>query len=153
MQNFAALLLWLMVIFLGIGFGAGLYESRIVVPMWAQTPPESWVNTGTRFWAFVTSGPLTLVTIASLLVVWGYAGPSRAWWIAALAAVMVERALTFGYFIPTMISLQGETGMSAATSARLATWSLANHLRHVLSFGAWLLALRALSLLNAQQGA
>jgi len=62
--------------------------------------------------------------------------------------VLVERAATFGYFIPTIVSLQRETGMTGEISSTLSTWSRLNHGRHLLTLAAWLLALRALSLLG-----
>jgi hypothetical protein len=59
-------LLWLFVIFLGITFGAGIYEKRIVVPRWLSSSGAAgrhWNaeaarqdDTGRRFWAFVTTG-------------------------------------------------------------------------------------------------
>jgi hypothetical protein len=77
------ILLWLFVINLGIAFGAGLYESRIVVPQWISSSPESrnrWnaeaaqrADTGLKFWVYVTTVPLTLLTTANLLAAW------RAW--------------------------------------------------------------------------
>jgi hypothetical protein len=149
MQTLCSILLWLLVIFLGISFGAGLYESRIVVPMWRESPPETWVNTGTAFWAFVTSGPLTLIVVACLFVVRRFEGALRPWWLAALCVALVERVTTFAYFIPTMISLQQQTGSSGDVSSTLATWSLLDHGRHLLTLAAWLLSLRALSLLAA----
>jgi len=42
-------LLWLFVINLGIAFGAGIYESRVVVHQWQTTPPQTWPNTGLQF--------------------------------------------------------------------------------------------------------
>ena len=62
-------LLWLFVINLGIAFGAGLYEHRIVVSRWitsseysgSQSSGSHWNadaarrdDTGRRFWGFVT---------------------------------------------------------------------------------------------------
>ena len=35
------ILLWLFVILAGIVIGAGLYEMRVTVPLWAESPPES----------------------------------------------------------------------------------------------------------------
>ncbi|MGH9202717.1 MAG: DUF1772 domain-containing protein, partial [Vicinamibacterales bacterium] len=107
-------LLWLFVINLGIAFGAGLYEHRIVVPGWitstdtgrhwnAETAQRD--NTGLRFWAFVSTGPLTLLTLANLYAAWTSNGEIRRWWLAAALAALADRALTFGYFIPTMIGL------------------------------------------------
>lgn len=148
MQTLAPALIWLLVIFLGITVGAGLYEARVVVPVWSTTPPETWINTGTAFWALVSTGPLTLIVLVSLIAVWWFDGPARAWWLGALGIVLVERIVTFTYFIPTMIWLQQQGGMSPEVSSTLATWSFINHGRHVLTISAWLLSLKALSLLS-----
>lgn len=60
-------LLWLFVINLGIAFGAGLYEHRIVVSQWVTGSAQGggWDaeavrrdDMGRLFWAFVTTGPL-----------------------------------------------------------------------------------------------
>ena len=82
----ATTLLWLFVINLGIASGAGLYEHRIVLPRWI-TSDSSGVHwnaeaarrddTGLRFWAYVTTGPLTLLTIANLFAAWTTSGPAR----------------------------------------------------------------------------
>jgi hypothetical protein len=148
MQALAPGLIWLLAIFLGLAVGAGLYESRVVVPVWAATPPRSWVNTGAAFWVYVTSGPLTVILLASLVVVWGYRGAPRPWWMAALALAAVERAATFGYFIPTMLRLQRQPAGPEA-SATLRVWARLDYVRHALSFAAWMMALTALSLLSA----
>jgi hypothetical protein len=65
-QDFPSILLWLFVINLGIVFGAGLYELRIILPLWF-TRADSGVrvnseamrhsDVGRRFWAFVSTGP------------------------------------------------------------------------------------------------
>ena len=39
-RGFAKVLLWLFVLNLGIAFGAGLYEARIVIPRWLMSAPE-----------------------------------------------------------------------------------------------------------------
>lgn len=140
--------LWLFTIFLGLSVGAGLYEARIVVPIWQETPPETWVNTGVRFWVFVTSGPLTLLALASIAMAPVSHRPSRKWWLAALGATLAERLATFGYFIPTMIRLQQQAG-GAEVVATLEAWALLNHGRLLLAMAAWLLALKALSKLEA----
>ncbi|TKT78191.1 DUF1772 domain-containing protein [Aquamicrobium sp. LC103] len=149
MQKPATIILWLFVIFLGISVGAGLYEARIMVPIWRDTPPETWLNTGIAFWAFVTTGPLTLLVLAGLYFSWRSVGPVRPWWLAALVVSVMERIATFAYFIPTMVWLQGQTGdAGAVVASTLETWTLLNHGRHVLSILAWLLALKALSLIG-----
>src|SRR5215831_20089331 len=94
---------------LGIAFGAGLYESRITVSQWLSFSASSgyrWnaqaareANVGLRFWVYVTTVPLTLLTIASLVAAWSTPNEVRNWWLAAGAAVLVDRVMTFSYFI------------------------------------------------------
>src|SRR3989449_6647304 len=102
-MDLARIVLWLFVINLGIVFGAGLYEARIVVPLWASSPPESLrsPDSGRRFWAFVTTIPLTLLTLASLVAAWHAPAPRRESWLVAAVVILVERIATFSYFIPT----------------------------------------------------
>jgi len=141
-------LLSLFVIFLGIALGAGLYEARVVVPLWTSAPPASLASpdSGHRFWAFVTTGPLTLLTLANLIAAWQSDGPARTWWVAAAIVSLVERAATFGYFIPTMIRLQRwSTGGDAGLRAALARWVRLNYARNALTLLAWIAALKALS--------
>ena len=141
------ILLWLFGLILGISFGAGIYEGRIVVPQWENTPPETWPNTGLKFWAYVTTGPLTLLTLASLVAAWRDQGPRRYWWLGAVAITVAERSATFSYFIPTMIRLMGTEEMpEAEVKATLSQWRFRNFSRHVLTLGAWLASLKALSL-------
>jgi hypothetical protein len=56
-QHVTTILLWLFVINLGIAFGAGLYEARVVIPSWKDLPPRTWPNTGLLFWVYVTTVP------------------------------------------------------------------------------------------------
>jgi hypothetical protein len=141
------IVLWLFVINLGIAFGAGLYEARVVIPQWEHIPPRDWPNTGLMFWVYVTTVPLTLLTIASLLAAWWTQGPMRVWYLAAVCLVTVERVATFSYFIPTMVRLMGTEGLAHAdVTAALSHWLLMNHGRHVLTLTGWLAALKALSL-------
>lgn len=146
------ILLWLFVINLGIALGAGLYEARIQVPEWLVSTPGGlrWdaeaslrANTGLRFWAFVTTGPLTLLTLASLGLVWGAGGAARDWWLLAISLTVVERIATFAYFIPTMVRLQA-AGAGAQVQQTLGSWATANYVRHALNLAAWLCALQAL---------
>lgn len=148
MKNYISrVLLWLFVVDLGIAFGAGIYESRVVVPRWENTPPQTWPNTGLEFWVYVTTVPLTLLTLANLVAAWLDRGPGRYWWLGAAAIVVAERIATFSYFIPTMLWLQGTEGLSEAeVRAALSQWLFLDHGRHVLTLAAWLAALKAFSL-------
>ena len=78
-------LLWLFVINLGIALGAGLYESRVVVPQWENIPPQTWTQSGVLFGVYVTTVPLTLLTLANLVAAWLDQGPRRYWWLGAVA--------------------------------------------------------------------
>jgi hypothetical protein len=153
----ATALLWLFVINLGIALGAGLYEHRIVVPEWIGPGPDGlphWnadaarlADTGRRFWVYVTTVPLTLLTLANLVVAWRARLPARRPWLVAAAAALADRAITFGYFIPTMIGLMAASD-SAESVATAQMWNMLNHGRHLLVLGAWLAALRALTLVH-----
>jgi hypothetical protein len=155
----SATLLYLFVINLGIAFGAGLYEHRIVIPRWINSSEDSgssWNaeaarrdDTGRRFWAFVTTVPLTLLTLANLFVARWAPSPVRWWWLAAGLAALADRAFTFSYFIPTMIRLMG-TADSPASVATAARWWSLNYVRHAIVFVAWLTALRAFALFYQQ---
>jgi hypothetical protein len=157
----STILLWLFVINLGIAFGAGLYEHRIVVPDWLAASPNSahWHgdvarddDTGRRFWVFVTTVPLTLLTLVNTYAAWQSTGPLRFWWLVAALAAVADRLFTFTYFIPTMVGLTNAPDSPVAVSAAL-RWSHLNYLRHALVLVAWLAALRAFGLLHAVSAA
>src|SRR5262245_46553606 len=154
-----ALLLSLFIINLGIALGAGVYESRIVVPQWLVRSSDGrthWnaaaavaANVGLRFWVYVTTVPLTLLTIANLFAALQAVGPARNWWIAAIIATALDRASTFGYFVPTMLRLMRPDGPTGANAARIATrWAQLDYVRHGLTLTALVAALRALTLLT-----
>jgi Domain of unknown function (DUF1772) len=149
-------LLWLFVIFLGITFGAGIYEGRIVVPRWLSSSEDSGLHwnadaarrddTGRRFWGFVTTLPLTLLTVASLVVAWRAPGPLRNWWLAGAILALVDRVFTFSYFIPTMIRLMRAPDSSESVRKAI-QWANLNYVRLAIALAAWLAALNAFSLL------
>src|SRR5438874_269617 len=126
-SNASIVLLWLFVINLGIAFGAGLYEHRIVVSRWITSSSESahWNadaaqrdDTGRRFWAFVTTA---------------------------------DRTFTFSYFIPTMIGLMRAVDSPQSVAVATKWWNL-NYIRHALMLTAWLASLKTFSLLYQQNG-
>jgi hypothetical protein len=141
------LLLWLFVINLGVSFGAGVYEHRIVMSRWMgqghwNAEAARADDTGRRFWGLVSTVPLTLLTIANLVAAWQTAGPERGWWLAAALFALADRGLTFAYFIPTMVALMRavESPESIAIAAR---WRNLNYLRHAIVLVAWLASLQA----------
>jgi hypothetical protein len=148
------ILLWLLVINLGIAFGAGLYESRIVTSEWLSSSESvlRWNadaarrnNTGMRFWIFVTTVPLTIVTLANAVTAWRAEGLVRSWWLTATALALLERTFTFSYFIPVMAGLMQMPDSPTSVSVA-ATWMTLNHGRHALLLTAWLAALQAFSM-------
>jgi Domain of unknown function (DUF1772) len=142
-----ALLLWLFVINLGTVFGAGIYEARVVIPRWQNTSPQTWPNIGLKFWVYVTTVPLTLLTLANLLAAWQGQGPRRSWWLGASAITVLERSATFSYFIPTMIRLmESEEMPQAEVNATLSQWLRLDYGRNVLTLVGLVAALKALSL-------
>jgi hypothetical protein len=153
-------LLWLFVIFLGITFGAGIYEKRIVVPHWLSSSGAAgrhWNaeaarqdDTGRRFWAFVTTVPLTLLAAANLIVAWRIAGAVRASWLAASILTIGDRVFTFSYFIPTMIRLMRAPD-STESVMKAVRWANLAYVRLAIVLAAWLTALNAFSLLRQSQ--
>ena len=153
--------LWLLVINLGIAFGAGLYEHRIVVSRWLSSSPESGAHwdaaaarrddTGRRFWAFASTVPLTLLAIGNLVAAASASGAARGWWFAAALSALVDRGLTFSYFIPTMVRLMRapDSKESVAVATR---WRNLNYLRHAIVLAAWLASLKAFALFYQQVG-
>lgn len=158
-QTIPRILLWLFVINLGIAFGASLYESRITFPQWLIYSSETgyfWnakaalqANTGLSFWVFVTTGPLTLLVIANLIAAWRAQGAMRGWWLGAVMAALADRIFTLSYFVPTMAKLMSDETLSQSEAVAMAScWGQLNQLRHVFVLVAWLLALKAFSILG-----
>jgi hypothetical protein len=153
------LLVWLFVIDLGIAFGAGLYERRMLVPEWfvGEPGPRLRVNReamlradpGRKFWGLATTVPLLPLTLANLALAVQSLGPLRTWLLAAGLITLLERIGTFSYFIPTAIRLMraGPGALSEARSAVVASWWMRmNWVRVALGLTGWLAALKALSL-------
>lgn len=147
--------MWLFVVNLGIAFAAGLYESRIVIPQWfdASSAGYQWngeaarqADIGLRFWVYVTTVPLTLLSVANLIAAWQASGAARRWWLAA-AVTATRKSVHVFLFHSTMIYLMRDENLprGKATSSAL-QWVNLNYLRHVISLIAWLAALKAFSL-------
>lgn len=145
--NFKEPLLWLLVIDLGIEVGAGLYEQRVVISQLFGTSPETWMNTGKMFWAYVTTIPLSLLLLANGILAWKNRGPRRPWYLLAIAILVVERAMTFSYFIPEMAGLIGNESLSQGdVDSALSLWFNLDYVCHAFSISAWLLALKTLTI-------
>ncbi len=160
-ETTSTIVLWLFVINLGVAFGAGLYEHRIVVSRWISASPESgghWNaeaarqdDTGRQFWAFVTTIPLTLLTLVNLFAAWRAGGAVRGWWLAAALAALADRVITFSYFIPAMVGLMRAADSPESVAAAI-RWSTLNYLRHAIVLAAWLASLKAFALFHERSG-
>ena len=155
--SIATVVLWLFVINLGVAFGAGLYEHAIVVSRWIRSSPDGALHwradaardddTGRRFWAFVTTIPLTLLSVVNLVAAWQASASIQGWWLAAAAFAIADRLFTFSYFIPAMIRLltAPDSPQSAGAANR---WRRLNYVRHAIVLAAWVAALRTFGLLH-----
>jgi hypothetical protein len=149
--------LGLLVLLLPFALGAGVYEHRIAVPHWLRVEPDGsrhWDaaaathdDVGRRFWAVVTTLPLTLLVLANAWFAWSATGDARPWWLAAVLLTLADRGLTFGYFIPAMIALMRAADTPDAVEAA-ARWVAFGYLRHALLLAAAVAALRAFALLQ-----
>lgn len=160
--DFSALLLWLFVVNLGIAFGAGLYEQRVVVSRWLSSSTNlrepHWHgemarqdDPGRKFWGLISTVPLTLITLVNLYAAWHAVGIIRGPWLAAGLIELAGRVFTFSYFIPTMVRLMNvvDSPVAVATATR---WRNLNYVRLAIGFSAWILSLRAFSLFYQQRG-
>jgi hypothetical protein len=154
-MNIPEILLLLFIVNLGIAFGGGLYETRIVLPLWfgklangsyeANGEAMRNIDTGRKFWGFVTTVPLTLITITNLVFAFRAPSPSHGWWLVAAVIILFERIGTFVFFIPSAIRLQhSERFPPAKTSRMILWWMRMNYLRNALTFAGLLLALKTL---------
>jgi hypothetical protein len=158
--TFSEILLWLFVIDLSIAFGAGLYEHRIILPQWfsgslktgLQVNSEAMrrTDTGRRFWAYVTTVPLTLLTLASLVLARQTQGALRGWWLTAAVFALMDRIGTFSFFIPRALKLMRADTLAESRAATMASlWMRLSRVRLAFGLAGWLAALKAFSLVGA----
>ena len=158
LHTIAAVILWLFVIALGLDLGAGIYEARIVVPLWAGGVPGTLaagnpfarvaIDAGMRFWAYTTS---TVAMLAILAVIGGFFAPApqRAWQIVAAVLELAAVAMTLLYFRPTLVRLFMGHGAGLSTPVIVSTvqrWVAFSRVRIAISAVAWCMALNALRL-------
>lgn len=148
------ILLWLLVIGLGVEIGAGLFEARVLVPLWSASPPTSLINynlqamqphPGPSFWMIST--PLVgLLGVANLVAAWRNRDPMRRWWLTGAVLTVAVVVATFVYFVPVLLGFEHlREGGSADTASRVHQWVTLNWIRAVIYVAAWLCLLRAFS--------
>ena len=149
--------LWLFVVALSLQMGAGLYEMRVVTPLWSRSPPASvrgWnadegyaVEPRARFWRYCT--PAVGLT-AALALVAGLTkgGRERKWLVASSATVVVQVLATYLYFAPALAVLLERRGAGLSDEQvieRVGSWLWLGRVRAAAYVLAWLAALKALS--------
>ncbi len=155
-------LLWLFVVMLGIEVGGGLYETLVIMPLWAAAPPDSVLayyqhnvanpqfvlNQGGRFWMYCTSS-VGLLAVASLVSGLKTGSDHRKWRTTGTVLAIIVVVSTFAWFVPNIILLTGSgvTRLRAEEVTALTNWWVRlNWLRAALYIIAWLCALHALTI-------
>jgi len=157
-MNVIEILLFCSIINISIALGAGLYETTIVLPLWFNKSPNNdyyvnsdnmrTINPGRKFWGFVTTVPLTLLTVINLVFAFQSQPPLLNWWVAATIIILIERVGTLTFFIPRAIKLQKEESLTTENISKLITWWLRlNYVRITLTLVALLVFIKALLVL------
>jgi Domain of unknown function (DUF1772) len=110
--------------------------------------PQFAVNSGKRFWIFVTPA-VGLFSIAALLSGWRTPWEHRKWLLAATLTALIMVVITFVYFVPSLIKMMSATpnaANAAEIGAKARLWAVLNWVRVALLIAAWLCALRALQI-------
>lgn len=155
MKTFSRWTLLLLLVMLGLEIGAGIYEARVIVPLWAPDPqaarafwlahPQFHPNSGPRWWVFAT--PFTGLLALVLALVAGYL-PTRQVKLARTGAliVLLVTISTFTYFVPTLLQLQQapvESMTPELARSKAALWASLNWVRVVVYLAGWFTVLRA----------
>jgi len=154
-MNFTEIILICTIINNGIALGAGLYEARMVTPLWFNKQHNGHytvnfgnmqsIDSGRKFWGFVTTGPLTLLMITNVVLAFQSQQPLHNWWVIAAIILLAERLATFTFFIPTAIKLQKAKGLPPVKTSMLVIWWMRlNYVRNGLTFAALLVFIKAL---------
>ena len=159
------ILLWLFVVVLAIGVGAGLYEALVIMPLWSHSPPESvrgWdelleanpqyaPHGGDRFWIIV-SPARALLAIAVLITALRMRGLHRRWRLIASLITLALFIIAAVWLIPVSAELFGDETAELSPEAVVSktnAWVRLNYLFQILGIAAFLAALRALTIRSA----
>jgi hypothetical protein len=138
----------LMLFFVQLGIGGGLYETLVMYPRWKHdvTPASllqkldaaGQLRANRWFWPVVSMGA-ALLSIVNLIVAWRSTGDVRAPWLTAAAIIFLNRLVTFSYFAPTMMRKfeHPEKIDAAALRKSVAAWTMLSPLRTCAEIAAW----------------
>lgn len=147
--------LWLLVMWVSIQFGAGLYEKRVIVPIWMEAEPHELTavlessgqkDSAFRLWAFV-SPPVALLALINLILAYRSTAHFRRWWLTGSVVMLANSVFTYGYFVPEMIKLWDAKNMDPRSVTSLKDmWVTLNYLRLGLAAMGWMALLKAFSM-------
>lgn len=149
--------LWLFVVALSLQMGAGLYEMRVVTPLWSGEPPASvrgWnadgryaVEPRAKFWRYCTAA-VGLTAALALAFGWAEGGRRRKWVVVSAVTVILLVFVTYVYFAPSLAELLERRGAGLSDeqiTERVSSWLWLSRVRAAAYVLAWLAALKALS--------
>ncbi|MGH3800486.1 MAG: hypothetical protein ACRDTD_10210 [Pseudonocardiaceae bacterium] len=154
-------LLWALLTLTGLALGAGLYESRVVIPQWAARPTPKEVGpalersghlaSGREFWPLV-GVPIVPLAVANVRQALRSEGPRRPWWLAFSTTIAVACVATAGYFVPALHQLAHAEDLPEARVRTLVSRRVRlDHLRMAVGAVAWLAGLKALAQPDARR--
>lgn len=135
---------------LTLSMGGGLYEILVIYAGWkhdvhpltlrAKLESSGQNLAAKRFWPLV-SPTQALLAIINIVLAWNHPGEARGYWLAAAAAIFINRLITFSYFIPVMIRtiMQPEKIEPARLQAIVKQWIALSPLRLIPEIFAWIM--------------
>ena len=151
-MTIVAIGLWALVIALGLQVGAGIFETRVLVPLWASDPPASLTtfhsqairpDSRRRLWIFL-SPATTVICVFNLVLALSRHDGWREWWLAAVGCGLAVMVATFAYFVLVLLYLSRVAARPPETVAStIRRWIMLNYVRAAVLTLGWLAALRA----------
>jgi hypothetical protein len=145
----------LLLIMMGLEIGAGLFDALVIVPLWSHDPqaahvfwmanPQFAPQPGPHWWMFST--PATgLLALCTLFLAGRLPRPQRKLLRIGAALAFALVALTFAWYVPLLLQLQGPQVLAWApdvASHKAALWVGWNWVRAFAYILAWLFVIRA----------
>lgn len=144
----------------GLALGAGIYESRVVIPQWAARPTPQEIGpalersghlaSGRRFWPLIGL-PIVPLTAANVGQALCSHGPRKPWWLAFSGTIAAACVATAGYFVPALHRLAHAEDLPEEQVRTLVSRRVRlDRLRLAVGGLAWLAGLQALALPGAR---
>jgi hypothetical protein len=159
-SNFGKIIIWLFVIWVSIQYGAGLYEKRIIIPLWLEATPDQLTavleasgqkDSALKFWVFV-SPLVALLALINLIFALRSKVSIRNWWLAASLLMLLNSIFTYTYFVPAMIKLWDASNLEPGwVSTSKIRWVNFNYIRLVIGTMGWICLLKTFSQLGRDE--